>query len=128
VDLIYKYFINLEIPMKKLVIATILASVVTLSFAQGRNDWVGPLIIGGIAGAIIAREAQPVYIRPQTVMEMERDSRLFGYVRPQPMYVRPQTIYIDRSLVSRQTVCSEWKEIQVADGSIYRERSCYQTQ
>jgi len=114
--------------MKKLVIATILASVVTLSFAQGRNDWVGPLIIGGIAGAIIAREAQPVYIRPQTVMEMERDSRLFGYVRPQPMYVRPQTIYIDRSLVSRQTVCSEWKEIQVADGSIYRERSCYQTQ
>jgi hypothetical protein len=121
--------------MKKLLIATILASVATLSFAQGRNDWVGPLIIGGIAGAIIAREAQPtyvqpqpVYIRPQTVMEMERDSRLFGYVRPQPVYVRPQTIYIDRSTIGRQLVCSEWKEIQMVDGSIYRERSCYQTQ
>jgi len=109
--------------MKKLLIVTILASVATLSFAQGRhghnhmyaaNDWVGPLIIGGIAGAIIAREAQPTYVQPQPV-----------YIQPQPVYVRPQTIYIDRSTIGRQSVCSEWKEIQMVDGSIYRERSCY---
>ena len=115
--------------MKKLVIATILASVATLTFAQHRhghmhavNDWVGPLIIGGIAGAIIAREAQPTYVQPQTVYVQPQTV----YVRPQTVYIRPQTMYIDR--INRQTVCSEWKEIQMADGSIYRERSCYQTQ
>jgi hypothetical protein len=28
--------------------------------------------------------------------------------------------------IQRQTVCTEWKEIQHPDGTIYRERTCTQ--
>lgn len=101
--------------MKKVLISVILASVASLSFAQWRhphyeyrnNNWVGPLIIGGIAGAIIARESQPVYVQPQTV------------------YMQPQQFYVEPAPIVRQTVCTEWKEIQTPDGRIYRERGCY---
>jgi len=61
-----------------------------------RNDWVAPLIIGGIAGAVIANaNQQPVVVQ------------------------QPQTV-----IVQTQTVCSAWKEIQQPDGQIYRERTC----
>ena len=62
-----------------------------------RNDWIAPLIIGGIAGAVIANQNQP-----------------------QPVVVQqPQTV-----IVQTQTVCTAWKEIQQPDGQIYRERTC----
>jgi len=62
-----------------------------------RNDWIAPLIIGGIAGAVIANQNQQ-----------------------QPVVVQqPQTV-----IVQTQTVCTAWKEIQQPDGQIYRERTC----
>jgi len=72
-----------------------------------RNDWVAPLILGGIAGAVIANANQP-----QPVV-----------VQPQPVVVQQQPV-----IVQSQTVCTAWKEIQTPDGRIYRERNCYQTQ
>lgn len=69
-----------------------------------RNDWVAPLIIGGIAGAVIANARQP-----------------------QPVIVQPQPMIVQREpmIVQREPVCTAWKEIQTPDGAIYRERSCY---
>jgi hypothetical protein len=102
--------------MKKILIALSLFAVVGTASAQwhhhggyyrggyyGGGNWMAPLIIGGIAGAVIARESQPVIVQQQPV-----------YVQPQPVYVQ------------RQPVCTEWKEIQQPDGQIYRERSCTQ--
>jgi len=63
-----------------------------------RNDWVAPLIIGGIAGAIIANQNQP-----------------------QPVVVQREQV-----IVPPQTICTSWREIQMPDGQIYRERNCYQ--
>ena len=60
-----------------------------------RNDWIATLIIGGIAGAVIANQNQ------------------------QPVVQQPQTV-----IVQTQTVCTAWKEIQQPDGQIYRERTC----
>ena len=102
--------------MKKLLIGVVLASVASMSFAQWRhphyehrNNWVGPLIVGGIAGAIIARESQPVYVAPQ------------------PVYIQQQPVYLESApIVRQQTICTEGKEIQTPDGRIYRERGCYQ--
>jgi hypothetical protein len=103
--------------MKKILIALSLFAVVGTASAQWhhhhrpyygptvvyRDNWVAPLILGGIAGAVIARESQPVIVQQQPV-----------YVQPQPVYVQ------------RQPVCTEWKEIQQPDGQIYRERTCTQ--
>ena len=101
--------------MKKILIALSLFAVVGTASAQwhhhgghyrggyyGGGNWMAPLIIGGIAGAVIARESQPVIVQQQPV-----------YVQP-PVYVQ------------RQPICTEWKEIQNADGQIYRERTCTQ--
>jgi len=63
-----------------------------------RNDWVAPLIIGGIAGAVIANANQ------------------------QPVVVQREQVIVQQP----QTVCTSWKEIQQPDGQIYRERNCYQ--
>lgn len=63
-----------------------------------RNDWVAPLIIGGIAGAAIANQNQ------------------------QPVVVQREQVIVQQP----QTVCTSWKEIQQSDGQIYRERNCYQ--
>jgi len=97
--------------MKKILIALSLFAVVGTANAQwhhhggyyGGGNWMAPLIIGGIAGAVIARESQPVIVQQQ------------------PVYVQPQSVY-----VQRQPVCTEWKEIQQPDGQIYRERTCTQ--
>ena len=68
------------------------------------NNWVAPLIIGGIAAAVIAdankravEEQRPVII-----------------VQQEPIVTVPQVN------------CTAWKEIQNGDGTIYRERTCYQ--
>ena len=106
--------------MKKLLLVAVTLMVSTMSFAQDcrwglnhrhhncgprweprtviveRNDWVAPLIIGGIAGAVIANQNQQ-----------------------QPVVQQPQTV-----IVQTQTVCTAWKEIQQPDGQIYRERTC----
>jgi len=63
------------------------------------NDWIAPLIIGGIAGAVIANQNQP-----------------------QPVVVQREQVIVQQP----QTICTDWKEIQQYDGQIYRERNCYQ--
>jgi hypothetical protein len=70
-----------------------------------RNEWIAPLIIGTIAGAVIANAN-----RPETIIVQ------------QPVFVQREQIVQPRETV---TVCYGWKEIQTLDGSIYRERSCY---
>ena len=67
---------------------------------EQRNDWIGPLIIGGIAGAVIANANQP-----------------------QPVVVQREQVIVQ---TQPQTICTAWKEIQTSDGQIYRERNCYQ--
>ena len=64
-----------------------------------RNDWIAPLIIGGIAGAVIANQNQP-----------------------QPVVVQREQVIVQQP----QPVCTAWKEILQSDGQIYRERNCYQ--
>ena len=65
------------------------------------GGWVAPLIIGGVVGAAIAN-------RPTTQTETV-------------IVQQPQTV-----VIQRQPVCTEWKEIQNSDGTIYRERTCTQ--
>ena len=104
--------------MKKLLLALSLFAVIGTADAQWHHhhggyyrggcyncggNWVAPLIIGGIAGAVIARESQPVVVQQP------------------PVYVQPQSV-----IVQRQPVCTEWKEIQTPEGQIYRERTCTQ--
>lgn len=74
----------------------------------GGSGWVAPLIIGGVVGAAIAnsREKETVIVQEQPVIIRQQ----------QPVYV--QTV--------PQTTCTAWKEIQQPDGTIYRERTCYQ--
>jgi len=107
--------------MKKVILALSLLAIVGTASAQWhphhrpyygptvvyRDNWVAPLILGGIAGAVIANSKQP-----DTVV-----------VQQPPVYVQqqPQTV-----IIQRQPVCTEWKEIQQPDGTIYRERSCTQ--
>jgi hypothetical protein len=102
--------------MKKILIALSLFAVVGTASAQWhhhhrpyygptvvyRDNWVAPLILGGIAGAVIANQSQ------QSVV-----------VQQPPVVVQQSPVY-----VQRQPVCTEWKEIQQPDGTIYRERSC----
>jgi hypothetical protein len=64
----------------------------------GHNNWVVPIIIGGVVGAAIAnRPAQA-----ETVI-----------VQQQPIYMPQES-------------CTPWKEIQTTDGRTYRERTCTQ--
>ena len=65
---------------------------------RNNDNWIAPVIIGGIAGAIIVNQNQP-----------------------QPAIVQQQPV-----IVQQQNFCTEWKEIQQSDGKIYRERTCYQ--
>lgn len=72
-----------------------------------RNDWVAPTLI--IGGAIIAAE-----IARQNEILREHDR--INNIPPS------RTVIIER--VERQTVCSEWREVQDSNGRIYRERVC----
>ena len=65
----------------------------------GFGWWVAP-VVTGVIGYEIARSQQPVIVQQQPVI-----------VQQQPVQTQ---------------VCSEWKEIQGADGKIYRERTCTQ--
>lgn len=77
---------------------------------RGGNNWVAPLVLGGIAGAVIAREYQtPVYVQQPPVYIQQPQ------VVQQPYPVQPYTI----------GNCTAWKEIQTPDGRIYKERNCY---
>ena len=65
----------------------------------GHNNWVAPLIIGGVVGAAIANrpaQAETVFVQRQPV------------------------------IVQQQENCTPWKEIQTPDGQTYRERTCTQ--
>lgn len=100
--------------MKKL-LTVLLLTVSATAFAQhhhgwrhyghhsgpGFGYWVAPLIIGGVVGAAIAKENQQSY--PPVIVQ------------------QPQSV-----IIQRQTVCTEWKEIQHLDGQVYRERTCTQ--
>ena len=69
------------------------------------GNWVAPLIIGGFVGAAIANNRQ------QETIVLQKPSVV---IQNPPVYVQ------------RQTVCTEWREIQNPDGTIYRERTCTQ--
>ena len=104
--------------MKKVLAVAVLALATMPSMAQwhhhgyggyrggyyGGGGWVAPLILGGIAGAVIARESAPVIVQ-----------------QPPVVVQQPQSV-----IIQRQTVCTEWREIQKPDGVIYRERTCNQ--
>lgn len=60
--------------------------------------WVIPTIIGGVVTYEIVKSQQPVVVQ------------------------QPAPVIIQQS----QQVCTEWKEIQNPDGTIYRERTCSQ--
>ena len=72
------------------------------------GGWVAPLIVGGVLGAVIAsnKEKETVIVQEQPVIIRQ----------PSPVYV--QTV--------PQTTCTAWKEIMNSDGTVYRERTCYQ--
>jgi hypothetical protein len=86
--------------MKKLVLATALSTICLTSFAQwhhhyGRpvivqNDWVTPMIIGGLAGAVIMRETQ----KPQPVIVQQPQVEQQITIMNGVVY-RKQYIYID---------------------------------
>ena len=67
-------------------------------YGGSNSGWVAPLIIGGVVGAAIAN-------------------------RP----TQTETLIIRQPVFTEQT-CTEWKEIQANDGTIYRERTCTSTQ
>ena len=103
--------------MKKVILSMLLLVVAGTASAQWHHhghrgptviyrdsNWVAPLILGGIAGAVIANQNQPSVI-----------------VQQPPVYVQPQSV-----IVQREPVCTEWKEMQTPDGRIYRERACSQ--
>jgi hypothetical protein len=103
--------------MKRIILSMLLLAITGTASAQWRHhhhghgptviyrdsNWVAPLILGGIVGAVIANQQQSVVVQQPPV-----------YVQPQPVFVQ------------RQVVCTEWKEIQQPDGQVYRERTCTQ--
>jgi hypothetical protein len=72
---------------------------------SGGSNWVPALIAGGIVGVAIANSRQP-----ETVI-----------IQQPSVILRNPPVYVER-----QPVCTEWKEIQTTDGTIYRERTCTQ--
>jgi hypothetical protein len=104
--------------MKKILVALSLLTLTSTAMAQhwhhhwnhhhrhhgyihggGNGNWVAPLIIGGVVGASIANN------RRQEAVVLQQQPPVYVY---------------------RPTVCTEWKEIMNADGTIYRERTCSQ--
>jgi hypothetical protein len=108
----------LEIDMKRILAVAVLALASIPAMAQhwhghgfrhhgyhhNVDNWVAPLIIGGVIGAVIANNRDPVVVQ-----------------QPPVVVVQQPSIY-----TQRQIFCTAWKEIQNPDGVIYRERSCTQ--
>jgi len=69
--------------------------------------WVAPTIIGGVIGYEIARNQPPVVVQQPVIV--------------QSAPVAPATVYYGQT----QT-CTEWVEVQQADGTITRTRTCRQ--
>jgi hypothetical protein len=69
-------------------------------YSGGGGGWVAPVIIGGVIGYSINRAQQPNTIIIQ---------------QPQPSVT-----------VENNMECSAWRETQQPDGTIKRERICYQ--
>jgi hypothetical protein len=69
--------------------------------------WVAPTIIGGVIGYEIARNQPPVIVQQPVIV--------------QPAPVPPATVYYGQT----QT-CTVWTEVQQADGTITRTRTCQQ--
>jgi len=110
--------------MKKLIALILTAAAITPAFAQHHGygphghrhyrhwhpgyGWVAPMVIGGVVTYAITRpqvivDQPPVVVQPAPV--------------PAPVVVQPDTY---------ATGCSAWREIQQPDGTIVRERTCYQ--
>jgi hypothetical protein len=102
--------------MKKLFITLVLACATLPAMAQhwhglrhhghrhggpGIGWWVAPVIVGAI-GYELGKQQTVVVQQPPVVVQ------------------NPPVV------VQRQSVCTEWKEIQNPDGTIYRERTCSQ--
>ena len=64
------------------------------------NNWVAPLIIGGVVGAAIA--SRPLTTQTETVIS------------------QPQSVIV------KQENCTPWTETQQPDGTIVRTRTCAQ--
>ena len=67
------------------------------------SNWVAPLIIGGFAAAIIADANKRAVEEQRQVIIVQQEP-----------------------IITPQVNCTAWKEIQNSDGTIYRERTCYQ--
>ena len=67
----------------------------------GHNNWVAPLIIGGVVGAVIANRPP---VQPDTIV----------------VHQYPPTVF------APQVNCTVWKEIVTPEGNVYRERTCTQ--
>ena len=64
------------------------------------NNWIAPVIIGGVIGYELNKA------RTNTVI------------------VQQPNIIVEQVPISMD--CGPWKEIQTSDGQIYKERTCYQ--
>lgn len=104
--------------MKKLAVLLLVLSATTAMAQPGFRHhhhhgyypgygWVAPTIIGGVIGYEIARNYPPVIVQQPVIV--------------QPMPVPPATVYYGQT----QT-CTEWVEVQQADGTVTRTRTCRQ--
>lgn len=73
-------------------------------YHRHHRDWVAPVVIFG--GAVIAAE---IARQNEILREHDRINNI-----PSPRVI----------IVERQSICTEWREVQLFDGTIYRERTC----
>lgn len=109
--------------MKKLIVL-LLVAISTTAFAQHRYNhqrqyhptygWVVPAIIGGVLVYEISKAQQPPPPPPVIVQQPPVVMQQPPVVMQQPPVVLP-----------REVQCTGWKEIQLNDGNIVRERYCY---
>ena len=99
--------------MKKLLLAFSLLAVVSTANAQwhhhghhrgGYGNWIAPVIIGGVIGYELNR---PRYYEPPVIVQQ----------------TYPQSVVIQQHPVQN---CTPWTEVQNADGTITRTRTCNQ--
>jgi len=72
------------------------------------GDWVTPMIIGGVIGYAITRSYDPVVVQQP------------------PVIVQQPPVIFNPPVAINSPVCSPWIEIQQADGTITRQRTCTQ--